>query len=608
MTAYYFSNTGDDTTGDGSIGTPWASLDKARDSYGSKVAGDTLNFNGGDTFPLLAAGLWVNFNDHTANPIIVQSYGTGKATLTTDINTSKIFDLLGSATTTGGFKATNLILKGIGSITCNGLNIYSKFDTCIFDDVDFINLSLGVGMSRASDTLRINNVQIINSSFTDCSSAGVGGACDNYLINNNTFYNCGYARENLDHSLYITGTSSSSFPDTGVTISNNTFERSTHIDGGNKAVTCVIHGSVDSITIEDNVFIEEAGTSHSVGFAVSVNGGSASDESFNNVIVRRNRIDSCGYVGLNFDSCVNLEVYDNVIQNTNTQDLGGLFNGVDIGLGLDTVTSSNVDVHDNVIYALNRGSGVITPVKINAGIPSQSEANNTLVMYDSPLNFQITEAPTKGYLTGIGVDGSFTYTYDAGSAPDTDSFKYLINDGAGQSNIATVALTVAVGTQTLTTNGVLSLSVTTATLGIGDTVKFNLSGAAIPDYKFVLSGSVSAGSIGMRFRTNDEIEYNNGTLTIDGTSVGSFGSAAAWVDGTPYEWIFTATSAVEVANVFKDWNGGGIISGVSVDNLEFNIGGVITKYNIDSGFTTAIAADIGTGTMTPTSVTAGNWS
>lgn len=74
MADWYFSNSGDDNTGDGSQGSPYATWSKA---WGlSLSAGDTLNFNRGDTF--YTSQLYIGtLNGTSGSHITAQPYGTG---------------------------------------------------------------------------------------------------------------------------------------------------------------------------------------------------------------------------------------------------------------------------------------------------------------------------------------------------------------------------------------------------------------------------------------------------------------------------------------------------------------------------------------------------
>ena len=64
-------------------------------------------------------------------------------------------------------------------------------------------------------------------------------------------------------------------------------------------------------------------------------------------------------------------------------------------------------------------------------------------------------------------DGSFTYDYTGGNAPDTDSFTYTLTDSYGTSNISTVSITISLASPSnllLGGNAVDSVKIGTTTV------------------------------------------------------------------------------------------------------------------------------------------------
>ncbi len=66
---YYIATDGNDTTGNGSIGSPWATLGKAHENM---LAGDTVNFRGG-TYTTNQYTIWT-LTGTLANPITIRAY------------------------------------------------------------------------------------------------------------------------------------------------------------------------------------------------------------------------------------------------------------------------------------------------------------------------------------------------------------------------------------------------------------------------------------------------------------------------------------------------------------------------------------------------------
>jgi hypothetical protein len=114
---YYFSAAGNDTTGDGSIGTPWRSFDKAHkwiDDNALPANGVRMNFNRGDTYD----------NDQQSHsksgskdqPIIFQAYGSGaRPVITCNAAADRCFPL-----TITGYRVLDLDFRGPGIGTSTG--------------------------------------------------------------------------------------------------------------------------------------------------------------------------------------------------------------------------------------------------------------------------------------------------------------------------------------------------------------------------------------------------------------------------------------------------------------------------------------------------------
>jgi hypothetical protein len=84
-TQYYVSSAGNDSNNGTTTGTPWLTLSKVNGFTFS--AGDTISFNGGDTF----AGTLTPPNSGTSgHPITFNSYGTGQATISAASGTDGI--------------------------------------------------------------------------------------------------------------------------------------------------------------------------------------------------------------------------------------------------------------------------------------------------------------------------------------------------------------------------------------------------------------------------------------------------------------------------------------------------------------------------------------
>lgn len=76
-------------------------------------------------------------------------------------------------------------------------------------------------------------------------------------------------------------------------------------------------------------------------------------------------------------------------------------------------------------------------------VPAPGVLGNDTDVEGSALTAALASSPTKGTLV-LGSDGSFTYTANAG-ATGTDTFTYRASDGSATSNLATVTITLGIG-------------------------------------------------------------------------------------------------------------------------------------------------------------------
>jgi len=146
----HFASTGSDVTGDGSISAPYQTVVKANALLAATaVGGDELRFNGGDSFT--DAVLTVTGKAFTT-PVVLTSYGTGRATLAEGTAGANAVTLTGSSNII--FRNIN-VLKPIG-VTCEAPNdVYacltvSACSNVWIEDVDCTGSARGVQVSGAS--------------------------------------------------------------------------------------------------------------------------------------------------------------------------------------------------------------------------------------------------------------------------------------------------------------------------------------------------------------------------------------------------------------------------------------------------------------------------
>ncbi|WP_013334393.1 Ig-like domain-containing protein [Gloeothece verrucosa] len=131
-TTYYVSPTGNDKSAGTSPTQAWKTITKLNNI--NFKAGDRILFQGGATF---SGNLSFNNRDvgTSAAPIIISSYGTGKAIINAGTGTGI------TAYNTGGYQISNLAIvgSGTGTNTGNGMNFYN--DLANNTKLDYINIS-----------------------------------------------------------------------------------------------------------------------------------------------------------------------------------------------------------------------------------------------------------------------------------------------------------------------------------------------------------------------------------------------------------------------------------------------------------------------------------
>jgi uncharacterized delta-60 repeat protein len=172
------------------------------------------------------------------------------------------------------------------------------------------------------------------------------------------------------------------------------------------------------------------------------------------------------------------------------------------------------------------------------------------------LTFALIAAPTHGSVTVNG-DGSFTYT-PAANYNGSDSFTYKANDGAADSNIATVSITVrsvndapVAADQVASTNEDTPLSGTVAATDLdGDTLTFSLVAAPAhgavkvnADGTFTYTPAANYnGPDSFTFKANDgTVDSNIATVSITVNAVNDAPVADAKSLGTDEDTAITVT-------------------------------------------------------------------
>jgi hypothetical protein len=213
---YYVSPTGNDNNKGTSTSKPWRTIGQVTKHAWSPgfQPGDQILFQGGQTF---TGSLYIPLDKSkgtAANPIIIGSYGTGRATLQASAGNHAVNLWAPSTGTVGlGFEFRNLNIRGVTGGKFNGLIVYNdssqtldylKVENCEFTNAGGDGLLTG----RTNTTKgRITHITLRNvvahsnpgtAGLSDPTGSGliVGGA-DGALIEHCIAYNNGINNTNL---------------------------------------------------------------------------------------------------------------------------------------------------------------------------------------------------------------------------------------------------------------------------------------------------------------------------------------------------------------------------------------------------------------------------
>lgn len=168
---YYFAAAGNDSTGSGTQASPWQTISKANGL--TLNPGDTLNFNGGDSFSGLLYITTTNYATGLAGaPLIIQSYGTGQANFSNSSGSAMyIYNV-------GAVEINNISVTSTGS-SYSGLFFYVDAASTILPAISIINCTLasigqnGIVIGSNSSASGYNGITISGCSVTGCGNNGI---------------------------------------------------------------------------------------------------------------------------------------------------------------------------------------------------------------------------------------------------------------------------------------------------------------------------------------------------------------------------------------------------------------------------------------------------
>ena len=390
---------GDDDINDGTDPEyPWQTFEKMRSQFSSLDAGDALAFCQGGSFETEEEStMWVNGNCTKDNRCVVGDYKP--LGITKELENPKIFASLGvfyfedaaSPHHEEGYVIRNLILNG--SLTSYGFHFFNDIDHVLLDNLVINQFSSGVQIDGSnpawSGNSDVKNEGIIlrNSTIINNVGQGLQGGGDDLIVENNYFFNNGYSRYIITHNIYI------SSGDRVRVSGNELFASTMYLDPAHpelgrhcSGASFVVHGVMDDLIIEDNLVREELGEIEGSCWGIVVDGGYSAAESFENVIIRRNKVVNVGGIGIGCTSCSDSLIENNIIIHEQPfYDLIGIaVPNRPRGDG-DALTSNNI-IRNNTIYYDSQDAQ--SGIKIEEEGSGTSIAVNNLIINSGAGTFQ----------------------------------------------------------------------------------------------------------------------------------------------------------------------------------------------------------------------------
>lgn len=363
---------GDDSNPGTSADAPMRTYDKGRTRFNEMAAGETVAFCRGGAFEIVGDTHWVNPQCKTDSRCTLRDYvppwatDGDKAPLISALPDAGTFSLDDAADPDHeeGYIFANLRLKGAGS--GGGFFFYNDIDDVLLCALSIDNFAIGVHIAASNDSpagkdRRQQRLVVRGSRFTNNKQFGVLGGCDDCAIEDSYFENNGFGSATFDHNLYLDEGSGLGQPVVNMSLTGNELFRSTQVNGVCSGVSLVVHGLYDKLRIENNYVHEVANQVSPECYGISVDtgyGGVA--EGFHDLVIRGNRVENTGGIGIGLNGCVNC-----LVENNSVVMLGSAADEIAIAApvrGRDDIDTAmtGITIRNNSVYvAASMGIGIL---------------------------------------------------------------------------------------------------------------------------------------------------------------------------------------------------------------------------------------------------------
>jgi hypothetical protein len=393
---------GNDTNSGTDPSAPFRSYGKARTTFNSMNAGDTIAFCKGGAFPPSgSSSRWFNGNCRANNRCTIESYTPPRAS--GNENKPKIykdFNLSdsGNQDQEEGYIFRDLHLDGKEGIDF-GIYIYKDVDDVLIDNMTIENFGIGVHLGGAGFTVPnpgsngLNErIVLRNSVIRNNHSQGWLGSSNGGRIENNHFENNGFSKAIFNHNIYWSGVADT----TNGIIHNNTLYRSAVVDGKCAGTSLVVHGVHSDLTIEGNLIYEDLGKAEPTCFGISVNGGYGETEAFDRLKIRANKVVNVGSASIGCQGCINSVIEENIV----IQEQEGLTSTLfSIPNNNQPEPTKNITIRNNIGYfgpKSGRGNSINTGIKMHDNGGGRSFIlNNTIYKFQNETCVSVEGAVTE---------------------------------------------------------------------------------------------------------------------------------------------------------------------------------------------------------------------
>jgi len=431
---------GSDSNSGSSTADPWQSYGKARTTFNTMAAGDSIRFCRGGRFAVETANRWHNANCRAANPCTVSDYVApwGNSSMPrpyfaqSGLGHGFALEDGGPANHEEGYVFENLkVVSSAGSAGVgSAFFIYNEVDDVIIRNIVASGFLIGVYAAGsnpcAADDAQCNGhndrIVVRDSTIEDNTFMGWLGVSDDGQLLDNYFKGNG-AVPIFGHNIYV---ADNGFSSSGFVIKGNSSYRSTPgLSSSCVGVSLVVHGSHDGLIIEDNQIWGDVGNSGEGCWGIAVDGGHAGfAEAFTNVTIRGNTIRNVGNLGIGIGACSNCVIENNVIIHENSFGFRGIA-APDRAAGPEDISLDQITIRNNSIY-LSNDQGWSTGIHIGGSGTNHTVVSNAIHYAGTGLgwNCLFTDLPASSY-TAIdynacyyqGAPGHLRWDQNAGGQP-----------------------------------------------------------------------------------------------------------------------------------------------------------------------------------------------